>query len=59
LRGLVGAEALLLALALAPVYVATTAGGQALFHPDRDRVYRAAAYGVIALAILSGLPLFD
>jgi uncharacterized membrane protein YfcA len=57
-RGLVGWPALWLALLLAVPYGIGIAGGQGLFHPGRERAYRRLAYGVIALAIVSGLPLF-
>ncbi|MEM7076588.1 MAG: sulfite exporter TauE/SafE family protein [Pseudomonadota bacterium] len=40
-------------------YLVTSLLGQALFHPDLERAYRALAYGVIALAVLSGLPLWS
>ncbi len=51
---LVGAAA-----ALAVPYFATTLLGQSLFDPRFERVYRSAAYGVIALAVLTGLPLWE
>jgi hypothetical protein len=44
---------------LAPPYAATTLLGQRLFRPDRERAYRAAAYALIAGAILAGLPLWS
>ena len=59
LQGLVSARALWLALLLAPAYLITMALGQAAFAPGRERAYRRAAYAVIALAIVTGLPLFD
>ena len=46
---------LLLAL---PVMLANMAGA-AIFRPERERLYRAAAYVVIAAAAISGLPLWD
>ncbi|WP_238364572.1 sulfite exporter TauE/SafE family protein [Mesobacterium pallidum] len=33
--------------------------GAAMFRPERERVYRWAAYGMIAASALSGLPLWD
>lgn len=42
---------------LAVPYAATTLLGQRLFRPERERAYRAAAYLLIAGAILTGLPL--
>ncbi|MDX5382910.1 MAG: TSUP family transporter [Rhodobacterales bacterium] len=46
---------LLLAL---PVMLANMAGA-AIFRPERERLYRAAAYVVIAAAAISGLPVWD
>ena len=40
-------------------FLLTLTLGQALFRPELERLYRGVAYGVIALAVLSGLPLFD
>ncbi len=40
-------------------YLAMAAVGQALFRPENERLYRGLAYGIIALAILGGLPLTD
>jgi uncharacterized membrane protein YfcA len=59
LRGLVDGPTLWLGALLVPAYVAGTAAGQALFRPGRDRLYRGVAHGVIALAVLVGLPLWD
>lgn len=39
-------------------YVFTTLIGQALFDPRHERLYRRAAYAVIAVAVVSGLPLW-
>lgn len=58
-RGLVDAGAVWIALLLAMPYLAAVWLGQHLFRPERERAFRALAYGVIALAILAGLPLFD
>ncbi|WP_232617807.1 TSUP family transporter [Pseudooceanicola antarcticus] len=58
-QGRVSADALWLALVLALPYAAGTLAGQRAFAPDRETAYRRVAYGVIALAILSGLPLFQ
>jgi uncharacterized membrane protein YfcA len=44
---------------LAIPYLITTLIGQALFDPSKERAYRVVAYSVIALAVLTGLPLFD
>jgi uncharacterized protein len=41
-----------------PVMLANMAGA-AIFRPERERIYRAAAYVIIAAAAISGLPLWD
>jgi len=33
--------------------------GAAIFDPERESLYRAVAYGVIAVSAISGLPLWD
>ncbi|WP_407496586.1 TSUP family transporter [Pseudooceanicola sp. MF1-13] len=58
-RDLVTIDALWLGLVLALPYVLGITIGQALFDPARERTFRALAYIVIGLAILTGLPLFD
>ena len=40
-------------------YFTTTMIGQSPFDPHRERLYRWAAYGVIGLAVLTGLPIWD
>lgn len=59
LRGEVTLALLALALILALPYATTSLIGQALFDPARERLYRWSAYGVIALAVVSGLPLWQ
>jgi uncharacterized membrane protein YfcA len=58
LRGAVDAGVLLLALTLAVPYLITSLIGQSLFDPRHERLYRWVAYAVIALAVLSGLPIW-
>ncbi|WP_354545560.1 sulfite exporter TauE/SafE family protein [Roseovarius sp. MBR-78] len=48
-----------LALVLAVPYVMTSLIGQGLFDPRHERLYRWVAYAVIALAVLSGLPIWN
>lgn len=43
---------------LAIPYFCTTLLGQSLFDPRHERVYRSTAYGVIVLAVLTGLPIW-
>ncbi|MDA3859158.1 MAG: sulfite exporter TauE/SafE family protein [Roseovarius sp.] len=57
-RGVLEGSTVILALTLAVPYFITSLIGQALFDPRHQRLYRWAAYSVIALAVLSGLPLW-
>lgn len=59
LRGAVAWSTVILALALAAPYFITTLIGQALFDPRHERTYRWVAYSVIALAVISGLPIWE
>lgn len=59
LSGDMGWSVVLLAAVLGVPYVITTLIGQALFDPAYERTYRWAAYAVIALALLSGLPIWN
>jgi len=59
LRDMISGRAPALALLLAGPYLLTLLVGQRLFTPSRERFFRLTAYAIIALAILSGLPLFD
>ncbi|RBI69802.1 sulfite exporter TauE/SafE family protein [Roseovarius sp. TE539] len=58
-RDAVGFDTMILAAFLSVPYFCTTLIGQALFDPARERLYRWAAYGVIGLAVTSGLPLWN
>ncbi len=58
LRDAIDLPELALAVTLAVPYFITTMIGQALFDPKHERLYRWIAYGVIALAVISGLPLW-
>lgn len=55
---LVSAPAIWLGILLTAPYAVTLWAGQRLFEPRREEIYRRAAYGVIGLAILGGLPIF-
>lgn len=48
-----------IAALLALPYLVTTLIGQALFDPRHEKAYRVMAYGVVALAVISGLPILD
>lgn len=58
LRGAVDVRVFLLALTLALPYLITSLIGQSLFDPRHERLYRWVAYAVIAIAVLSGLPIW-
>lgn len=55
---LVGSAIVTGALLVVPYTLANIAGA-AIFRPERERLYRAAAYTIIAASALSGLPLLD
>jgi len=59
LRGFAGWSVLWLALVLAVPYFITTMIGQALFDPKQERLYRYAAFAVIGLAVVTGLPVWS
>ena len=40
-------------------YLSTIAVGQALFDPSRERLYRALAYTIVAIAVLTGSPIWE
>ncbi|MBL1436380.1 MAG: sulfite exporter TauE/SafE family protein [Rhodobacteraceae bacterium] len=58
-RGLVTAEAAVIGLLLVPSYMLGGLIGQRLFNPARERLFRGVAYGIILLAAVAGLPIFD
>lgn len=58
LRGAINGQIFLLALILAVPYFITSLFGQSLFDPRNERLYRWAAYAVIGLAVISGLPIW-
>lgn len=58
LRGALDGQILLLALTLAVPYFITSLIGQSLFDPRHERLYRWAAFTVIGLAVVSGLPIW-
>lgn len=59
LRGAVGLDTVVLAVLLSVPYFLTSLMGQALFDPRHERLYRAAAYSVIGLALVTGLPVWE
>ncbi|MCJ8144748.1 sulfite exporter TauE/SafE family protein [Ancylobacter sp. A5.8] len=59
LGGMITGEVARLSLILGPFYAAGLLAGGRLFRGASDRHFRLAAYGVIAVAIVVSLPLFD
>lgn len=59
LGGHVGIGTVALGAVLMVPCVLANAAGAAIFRPEAARLYRAAAYAIIAVSALSGLPLFD
>jgi len=57
-QGALDVRIFLLAVTLALPYLTTSLIGQSLFDPRHERLYRWTAYAVIALAVLSGLPIW-
>ncbi len=58
LRGFAEIPVLWLAGLLAVPYFLAMMIGQALFHPEHERLYRRAALAIIALAVVTGLPVW-
>lgn len=59
LQGVLTGQAVALGLVFLTPYAAGSMIGQALFDPGRERFYRVAAYVIIGVATLMGLPLWD
>jgi hypothetical protein len=59
IKGLLTSEATALALLIGPLQIIFQLAGTRLFHLASDRTYRILAYGVILLAALVSMPLFD
>lgn len=58
LQGMLSAKAVVLGLLLMVPYGIASRIGQAMFDPTRQGLYRTVAYGIIAAAVLMGLPVF-
>lgn len=58
-QGMLSVSALWLGVLMMPVYAIGTRCGQALFDPAYDVLYRRVAYGIIALAGVMGLPVWQ
>jgi uncharacterized protein len=57
--GLISRESLALSLIVGPVYAIGVAFGASLFGRASEKVFRAICYGLIALAVIAGLPVLD
>ncbi|MBL4767119.1 MAG: sulfite exporter TauE/SafE family protein [Rhodobacteraceae bacterium] len=58
MQGMLGPEAIMLGLLLVVPYGLAAQVGQAFFDPAQQGLYRTIAYGIIALAVLLGLPIY-
>ncbi len=56
--GHLAVAALVLGLMMVPPFLLANLVGAAMFRPERERLYRLAAYGLITLAALAGLPIW-
>ncbi|MCK0148592.1 sulfite exporter TauE/SafE family protein [Marivita sp. S6314] len=59
LQGILTVQAVALGILFLVPYAVGALIGQALFRPERDRFYRVAAYVIIAVATVMGLPIWD
>jgi hypothetical protein len=59
LNGLVSAPVIVLGLLVSVPYAAAIWLGKSLFDPDREGLYRAVAYSIVALALVTGLPIWE
>lgn len=59
LQGMIGPEALVLGAAMLLPYGLGGWLGKQAFNPDLERLYRRVAYGIVFVAILLGLPIWD
>lgn len=59
MQGMLSPEAVMLGLLLILPYGLASLVGQALFDPTKQGLYRTIAYGIIALAVLLGLPIYQ
>ena len=57
-NGILGWEEAVSGMILLPAYTAATWAGQALFRPERERVYRYVAYSIVGAAGVMGLPVW-
>jgi len=58
-RDLIPLQAFLVGILLGPGYLVGGMIGQRLFDPRYERLFRGLAYGIILLALVTGLPVFD
>lgn len=58
IQGRLEPTALVLGAVLVPLYLGANTLGARLFDPDRERLYRLVAYGLIALAACAALPIW-
>ena len=59
LRGLIGMDAAIIGALLIPAYMIGGLIGARIFNPTYEKAFRLVAYGIITIALLTGLPIFD
>ncbi len=59
LNGLLSLTPVLMGLIVAVPYLLANVAGAAIFRPDYEKAYRMAAYVIIAVSAVSGLPIWD
>ncbi len=59
LTGFLSLTPVLMGLIVAVPYLLANVAGAAIFRPDYEKAYRIAAYTIIAITALSGLPIWD
>ena len=58
-QGMIGGVPLLLGLLLTVPNMLGNMVGAAIFNPEHEKLYRSVAYAIVALAALSGLPIWS
>lgn len=59
LNGLANVRLIALGTLVSIPYAAAIFFGKSLFNPERDGLYRAVAYSIVALALVTGLPIWE
>lgn len=59
INGLITAPMIMLGVLVSVPYACAIFVGKSLFNPDREGLYRVVAYSIVALALVTGLPIWD